>query len=103
MMNSVRASPQFLAAPGRELERALVGGAVVHRVAVRNDYPLEGELEQRAERRQRSLLMPRRRPNAQLAARRRQRVGENERALLGKPQWRLVAATSVIKGDEATG
>ena len=43
-----------------------------------------------------------RRPDAQLAPRCRQRVGENERALLGQPQRRLVAAASVVEGDDPT-
>jgi len=33
---------------------------------------------------------------------RRQRVGEDDGALLGEPQRRLVAATPVVKGDEAS-
>jgi hypothetical protein len=36
-----------LAAPGRELERLLVCGAVVYRLAVRHDHVLERELEKR--------------------------------------------------------
>ena len=46
--------------------------------------------------------MPWRRPDAQLAFRRRQRVGENEGALLGQPERRLVAAPSVVEGDETS-
>jgi hypothetical protein len=72
--------------PGRNLEGALVGGAAVDRVAVRDDHVLERKLEQVAERRQGSLLMPGRRPDTQLAVRRGQRVGEDERALLGQPE-----------------
>src|SRR2546422_10979596 len=64
---------------------------------------LERQLEERTERRQRPLLVPGRRPDAELAFRRSQRVREHERALLGKPQRRLVAAPAVIKGDEAAG
>jgi len=37
---------------------------------------------------------------AQLTAGRGQRVGENDGALLGEPQRRLVAAASVVEGDE---
>src|SRR5256885_6927957 len=44
--------------------------------------------------------MARRRPDPQLAPRRRQRVGENEATLLRQPQWRFVAAASVVEGDD---
>src|SRR5437016_12420245 len=44
--------------------------------------------------------MARRRPDTQLAPRRRQRVGENEGTLLGQPQWGFVAAASVVEGDD---
>jgi len=46
--------------------------------------------------------MRRRCPNAQLASLRGQRVGENEGALLGEPQRRLVAATSIVEGEESS-
>ena|SRR5438552_12657563 len=46
--------------------------------------------------------MRRRCPDAQLASLRGQSVGENDGALLGQPQRRLIAATPVVKGDEAT-
>src|SRR5437016_14597262 len=44
--------------------------------------------------------MARRRPDPQLAPRRRQRVGENEGTLLRQPQWRFVAAASVVEGAD---
>src|SRR5215216_6771408 len=90
-----------LAAPRRQLERTLVGRAVVHRLAVRNDDVLEGELEQRTERRQRPLLVPWRRPDAQFAAGRGERIGEDERPLLGKPQRSLAPTPAVVEGDES--
>src|SRR5438067_6775819 len=93
----------LLAGPGRKVEGPLVGGAGVHRLPVRNDHVLERKAEQLAKRRQSSLLMPGRRPDAQLTVRRRQRVGENEGALLGNPERRLVATASVVEGDEAAG
>jgi hypothetical protein len=69
-------------------------------IPVRDDHVLERKLEQCAQRRQRSLLMPRGCPDEQLAVRRSQRVGENEGALLGKPEGSLVAPPSVVQGDE---
>src|SRR6267143_3730031 len=39
-------------------------------------------------------------PDTQLASLRGQRVGENESALLGQPQRRLVAAASVVESNE---
>ena len=95
------APPRCLSPAGRALERPLVRGAVVQRLAVRDDHVLERELEQRAQRRKRPLLVPRRRPDAQLAAGRGQRVGEDERALLRQPERRLVAAAAVVERDEA--
>ena len=47
--------------------------------------------------------MRRRCPNAQFASRRGQSVGEDDGALLGQPQRRLVAAASVIKREESSG
>src|ERR1700737_2335242 len=44
--------------------------------------------------------MPTGRPDSQFASRRRQRVGENERTLLGQPQRRLVAAPSVVQRND---
>jgi hypothetical protein len=82
----VQGREEPLAAPRRELERTLVRHAVVHRLAVRNDDVLEGELEQRTEGRQCPLFVPRRRPDAQFAAGRGERIREHERLLLGKPQ-----------------
>src|SRR5947208_5097606 len=52
--------------PERELERALVRGAIVHGLAVRDDHVLERELEERAERLPGALLV-RRAPDAELA------------------------------------
>src|SRR5436190_12055758 len=52
------------AAPGREREGAFVGGAVVHRLAMGDDHVLEGQIEQRAQRRQHPLFVPRRCPDA---------------------------------------
>ena len=46
------------------------------------------------------LLVPRRRPDAQLALRRGERVGEDERPLLGEPDRRLVAAAAVVEREE---
>ncbi|OLB41233.1 MAG: hypothetical protein AUH11_00195 [Acidobacteria bacterium 13_2_20CM_57_17] len=42
------------------------------------------------------------RPRRAARSLRRQRVGEDDGALLGEPQRRLVAATPVVKGDEAS-
>ncbi len=89
-----------LAVPGGELKGAFVGGAGVHRLAVRDDDALERKLKQRAKSGQSALLMRGRGPNTQLAHRRRQRVSENEGTLLGQPQRRLVAAASVVEGEE---
>jgi hypothetical protein len=49
--------------------------------------------------------MPWRCPDAQLVlwARSSQRIGEDEGALLGKPKWRLVAAASIVEGNEPSG
>jgi len=94
---------RLLAAPGRELEGSLVGVAAVHRFAVRDDHELERKLEQGVQRGQNSLLVPLARPDAKLAARRRQPVREDERALFGQPERRLVVPSSVVEGDEAAG
>jgi hypothetical protein len=80
-----RGAKGTLPAPGRELEGTLIGRAGVYRLAVRDDDVLERELEQRAQRRQRPLLMVRGRPDAQLAIRSGERVGENESTLFGQP------------------
>ena len=93
----------LLVHPGRQLEGPFVRGAVVHRLAVRDDHVLERELEQRPQRRKHSLLVPRRSPNAKLAAPFGQCVGEDEGALLRQPERRLVAATAVVQGDEPAG
>jgi hypothetical protein len=61
---------------------------------MRDDHMLERKLKKRAQRRQCSLLIPGRRPDAQLAAGRRQCVGENQGTLRSQPQRRLVAAAS---------
>jgi gamma-glutamyltranspeptidase / glutathione hydrolase len=45
--------------------------------------------------------MPGRRPDTQLARRCGQRVGEDQGALLGQPERRLVAAAAVVKREEA--
>jgi hypothetical protein len=73
----------------------------VHRLAVRDDHELERELEQLPQPRKRPLLVPRRRPDAQLSSGRGQRVREDQRALLGEPERRLVAAAAVVEGDES--
>src|SRR5690242_15861198 len=44
--------------------------------------------------------MPRRSPDEQPAVALRQRVGEDERALLRKPQRRLTAPTALVERDE---
>src|SRR5947209_18031239 len=82
--------------PGRQLERALEGGAIVHRLAVRDDHVLERQVEQRAEGLQRTLLV-RRRPDAEPAVGRGERVGEDGRALLGEPGAGLLAAAAVVQ------
>src|SRR5437016_11551185 len=51
----------------QEVEEVVIGRAGVHRLAVRDDHVLERKLKQGAQRRQRSLLMRRRSPNAPLA------------------------------------
>jgi len=45
--------------------------------------------------------VPRRRPDAQLALRRRERVREHERALLGQPERRLVPPAPVVERAQA--
>ena len=65
--------PISLSVPEGEFEGTLIGRAGMHRLAVRDDHVLERKLKQRAQRWQRSLLMRRRSPNAQLAFRGRQR------------------------------
>src|ERR1700742_5033389 len=44
--------------------------------------------------------MPRRRPDTQLARRRRKRVGENHSTLLGQPQRGFGLPTPVVQGDD---
>src|SRR5262249_57887341 len=65
----------------------------------------EGEVEEGAQRGQRTLLVPWCRPDAQLMLRTGcgERVGEDDGALLRQPQRRLAAAASVVEGDESTG
>src|SRR6516165_34276 len=89
-------------APRRASKSALEFGAGVDRLAVRDDHVLEGQLQQRAQRRQRSFLIRWRFPDAQLAARRCQRVGKNDGALLWQPQRRLVAAPTIVKCNDAS-
>ena len=72
-------------------------------LSVRDDHPLERELEQLTQRWQRSFLVRRARPDAKLALRRRQRISEDEGALLRQPERRLVAAPAVVEGDESAG
>ena len=72
-------------------------------LAVGDDHVLEGELEQLAERGQDALFVPRRPPHAELAAGCGQRVGEDERPLLRKPEGRLVATAAVVERDEPAG
>jgi hypothetical protein len=75
----------------------------VNRVAVGDDHVLEGKLEQRAQRREYPLVVPRCRPHEQLTFGRGRRVREDERSLLGQPEWRLVSVPAVVERDEATG
>ncbi|SRR6266849_6156558 len=89
-----------LSGPGGEVEGTLIGSARVDRLAVGDDDALEWQLQQGVQRRQRALVVARRRPDTQLAAGRGQRVGEYESALLGQPQGRLVAAASVVECEE---
>jgi hypothetical protein len=77
------------------------GRAVMHRLAVGDDHVLERQLEQLAERREHTLLVPGCPPDTELACTLGQRVGEDERSLLGKPQRRLSAPAPVVQGDEA--
>ncbi len=74
----------------------------MHRLSVRHDYVLERQFEQRPQRRKRPLLVPGRRPDAELPRRRGQRVGEDKSPLLGQPERCLVAAPAVVQRDEAT-
>ena len=82
--------------PGREIQRSLVRSSVVHWFAVGNDHPLERKLEQRSQRGEDQLIVPRRRPHPKLAFWRGERVSENERALLRQPERRLIAPSPVI-------
>ena len=103
----IRLSPRvrisWLTGPGRQFERTLVRRTVVQRLAVRDDHVLERQVEQRAERREHARLVPRRPPDEELAGTLRQRVGEDERPLLGEPERRLVAPASVIERLETAG
>ena len=74
----------------------------MRRFAVRHDHVLERELEQRPQRGKRPLLVPRRRPDAQLARRRGQCIGEDKGTLLGQPERCLVLAPAVVQRGEAT-
>ncbi|MEJ7568110.1 MAG: hypothetical protein WKF41_07580 [Gaiellaceae bacterium] len=68
---------------------------------MRDDYMLERKLEQLAQCRQRPFLVPRGRPDPELAVLCGQRVGEDKGALLGQPDRRLVATAAVVEGDGA--
>ncbi len=68
-----------------------------------HDHDFERQFEQVAQRRQRALLVPRRRPHPEFTVRRRQRVGEHQRALLGQPEWRLVAVAAVVERLQPPG
>ena len=83
-------------AEARAPARTLPGRAPARR-GTRSRW-LEGKLEQLPQRRERPLLVPRRRPDAQLAVRRGERVREDERALLGEPERGLVPAAPVVEG-----
>jgi hypothetical protein len=54
----------------------------VNWLAVRDYHVLEWKHEKLAQRRQGSLFMPRRRPDAQFTSRRSQRIGKDYRTLL---------------------
>jgi hypothetical protein len=75
----------------------------MHRLAVRDDHPLERKIQQSAQCGQRSLVMPGRGPHAQVSTWGRQCVGENNSALLGTPQRRFLAAAAVIQRNRSTG
>jgi hypothetical protein len=75
----------------------------VNRLAVRDDDVLERQVEHRPERGHDSFLVPGRRPDAKLAPALGQGVGEDERALLGEPERRLVPAAAVVERDQAAG
>ena len=64
---------------------------------------VERELEQGAKRRQDPLLVPRRAPDTQGAVALGQRVGEDERPLLGSPERGLVPTAAVVERDEPAG
>src|SRR6185312_3420463 len=87
----------------RQGERALEGGPVVHRLAVRDDHVLERQLQHRPQRRHHPLGVPRRAPDAQLAVALRQRVGEEQRPRPGRPERRLVAPAAVVEGHQPAG
>ena len=79
-----RASPaDDLAHVGRKLERPFERGSVVDRLAVGDDHVLEREVEQLPEGGKHALFVPGRAPDHELAVPLRQRVGEDDRALLG--------------------
>jgi hypothetical protein len=89
--------------PGRQTERTLVRGAIVNRVAVRDDHVLERKVEERSKGGQHPLLVPGSAPDAKRALPLRERVGEDEDALLRKPEGRFVAPPSVVERMEPTG
>ena len=92
-----------LSGPGGEIECAFISRARVHGLTMRDDDALERKLQQRAQGWQRALLMSWRCPDTQFTPRRGQRVGEDEGALLGEPQRRLIAAPSVVESEEPAG
>jgi hypothetical protein len=72
----------------------------VQRLAVRDDHTLERQVEQRTQRGQDALLVPRRRPDEELALGRSERVREDKSPVLRHPDRRLVPAAPVVEGDE---
>src|SRR6266550_516544 len=64
---------------------------------------LERELEQRTQRREDTFLVPRSRPDAQLAVPLGEGVGEDQRSLLRQPERRLAAAAPLVEGDKPSG
>ena len=73
----------------RALQCPLEGGPVVHGLAVRDDDRLEGQVEQGTQGREDSFLVPGRPSDEQVALRRREGVGEDDRALFREPQRRV--------------
>src|SRR5438093_7670206 len=68
--------------PWRQRQRSLERGAIVDGLAVRDDHALEWEGEHVAQSRERTLLMPLRRPHAQNPGTFSEAVRENDGALL---------------------